>query len=85
MKEKEKESNNESGNVDHNNNSDESKARITASEFYARYALLAASVIMKDVLDEKAAIAQTVAETILSFHNSKMQANEDWLDSADEI
>ena len=56
--------------------------QIDASNFFARCAMLAATAIMKADPAEKAVIAQTAAETILSFHVAAMQSN-DWLESAD--
>ena len=56
--------------------------RIESSDFFARCAMLAATAIMKANPVDKAIIAQTAAETILSFHVAT-RSSKDWLDSAE--
>ncbi len=55
---------------------------IDSTDFFARCAMLAATAIMKADPDDKAVIAQTATETILSFHVNA-RVDDDWLNAAE--
>ena len=57
---------------------------ISATQFYARCALLAATAIMKANPDDKAFIAQRAAETIFIFHSRTMNDYTNWMQNADK-